>query len=360
MAPIKSIAGPPLPLDANFDFEAWRKVPKDLDIPADMSVQERNIYNSATEKANMDSVRATRSYELELRAGNTPPDTQDVGPKLKAYFSYTEDELSRMVEDPEYCQHVVQPVPPRLMDVILKKRKELAVKRKEEEERAKEKKSMLHGSMKMSGVTAINPLTRAPVVIPDVFLIAIKLRLHPALFWFTDKRLRFAVENPGELPTKKNPGISDDKALLDIVKLKAAWGSDDSAEGVSVLTWSNAMENFIEALKILSAAPDPTNPYSYADEMKKHFDFVKNLDDFEALFPVWYPVEKSLRNKILTNNRAYSESHWSSEIGMVLNAHKAAGRIQKGSFYSPALMRITDLGPSSSSLMPQPPPVSRP
>ncbi|KAJ6492097.1 hypothetical protein C8R45DRAFT_928403 [Mycena sanguinolenta] len=350
MAPIKSIAGPPLPLDANFDFEAWRKVPKDLDIPADMSVQERN----------MDSVRVTRSYELELQAGNTPPDTQDVGPKLKAYFSYTEDELSRMVEDPEYCQHVVQPVPPRLMDVILKKRKELAVKRKEEEERVKEKKSMLHGSMKMSGVTAINPLTRAPVVIPDVCLIAIKLRLHPALFWFTDKRLRFAVENPGELPTKKNPGISDDKALLDIVKLKAAWGSDDSAEGVSVLTWSNAMENFIEALKILSAAPDPTNPYSYADEMKKHFDFVKNLDDFEALFPVWYPVEKSLRNKILTNNRAYSESHWSSEIGMVLNAHKAAGRIQKGSFYSPAPMRITDLGPSSSSLMPQPPPVSRP
>jgi hypothetical protein len=62
------------------------------------------------------------------------------------------------------------------------------------------------------------------------------------------------------------------------------------------------MENFIEALKILSAAPDPTCPHSYAEEMQKHFKFVKNLDDFEALFPVWYPVEKSLRNKILTNN----------------------------------------------------------
>ncbi|KAJ7850503.1 hypothetical protein B0H14DRAFT_2581941 [Mycena olivaceomarginata] len=95
--------------------------------------------------------------------------------------------------------------------------------------------------MSQKWLLAANPLqkvilTRPPVVIPDIFLVAIKLKLHPALFWFTDKRLRFAEENPGDLPTKKNLGISDDKALLDIVKLKTTLGSDDTTEGVSVLT----------------------------------------------------------------------------------------------------------------------------
>jgi hypothetical protein len=95
---------------------------------------------------------------------------------------------------------------------------------------------MLQGSMKMSGVIEINPLTRPPVVIPDTFLTAIKLKLHPALFWFTDRHLRFAEENPGEIPTKKYQGVSEDKALLDTMKLKASWGSDDHVNGVSVLT----------------------------------------------------------------------------------------------------------------------------
>jgi hypothetical protein len=310
-----------------------------------MSVQERNIYNDTAEKTNMNSIRTTRSYERELLAGRIPPTTQDVGPRLVAYYGYTEDEWSRMVDDQEYCQHVVHPVPARLMDVIMKRRKEIAAKKKVDEEKAKEKRSMLQGSMKMSGVIEINPLTRPPVVIPDSFLTAIKLKLHPALFWFTDRRLRFAEDNPGEIPTKKNQGVSEEKALLDITKLKATWGSDDRVEGVSVLTWTNAMENFIDALRVLSAEPDSTCPHSYAEERQKHFHFVKNLDDFEALFPVWYPVERSLRNKILTNNRAYSESHWSNEIGMVLNAHKAATNIQKGSYYSSAPIRIADLLP---------------
>ncbi|KAJ7253721.1 hypothetical protein B0H12DRAFT_1323602 [Mycena haematopus] len=243
MAPIPSIAGPNLPLDASFDFAAWRKTPEDV-------------------------IRSTRNYERELQEDRIPLPTQDVGPKLAAslYYGYTEDEWSRMFVDP-YCEHVVNPVPAHLMDVMLKK-----------------------PSMKMNGVTQISPLTRPPVVIPLMFLVAIKLKLHPAFFWFTDKRPRFAEENPGDLPTKKNHG--------DL-------GLDDTAEGTSILTWSNAMENLIEAPKILSAAADPSSPHSYAEEMQKHFNFVKNLDNFEELFDVWYPVEKSLRNKILTNNRAY-------------------------------------------------------
>ncbi|KAJ7889824.1 hypothetical protein B0H14DRAFT_3429311 [Mycena olivaceomarginata] len=158
-----------------------------------------------------------------------------------------------MVDDQEYCQHVVHPVPVRLMDIILKRRKEIAAKKNVNE------------------------------------------------------------------------------------------------ENVLVLTWTNAMENFTEALKILTVAPDPRCLHSYVEEMQKHSKFVKNLDDFEALFPVWYLVEKLLCNKILMNNQVYSESHWSNEIGMVLNAHKVAASIQKGSFYPSALIRIADLGPAAPS-----------
>ncbi|KAJ7106312.1 hypothetical protein C8R44DRAFT_745383 [Mycena epipterygia] len=68
--------------------------------------------------------------------------------------------------------------------------------------------------------------------------------------------------------------------------------------------------------------------------MEKHFVFIKALDDFELLFPVWYPVDK-LRNKII-NNLAFNTTYWTSELGSVLNAWKAAKAISAGSFSAPA------------------------
>ncbi|KAJ7354030.1 hypothetical protein DFH08DRAFT_1076944 [Mycena albidolilacea] len=91
--PVNSVAGPSLPLDASFDLAAWGKNPPDLVISDDI-------------------------YEREVEAGRIPPVTPDVGAAMLPHYGYTEDEMGRMIEDREYCQHVVQPIPPSLMDTI--------------------------------------------------------------------------------------------------------------------------------------------------------------------------------------------------------------------------------------------------
>ncbi|KAJ7104051.1 hypothetical protein B0H15DRAFT_4746 [Mycena belliarum] len=345
MPPTRSVCGKDLPLDATFDFAIWRKQPKDLPIPDDMDLQERNQHNSDVQIANRASIRATRAYETMLNSGAVPPITVDIGPKLTSYYEYTEIEVEKMVTSVEFCERVVAPVPPKLLEFLLEERgkREKEAEKKKEEQKAKG--TDLTGSMVMSNVAQINALTRPPVSIPDLFLAAIKHRMHPSLFWFTDQRLRYAIENPSEIPTKKNTSILTvpDKSLLDCAKLKSLWGSDDSAANVSVLTWNNALENFIAAIKILSAAPDNDNPFSFAVEMLKHRDFFQALEDFEALFMVWYPVEKRLRNKILTNNLAFDVVYWTSEAGGAINAWKAARAFSSG-YYSLPLTKMADIG----------------
>ncbi|KAJ7828329.1 hypothetical protein B0H13DRAFT_2373263 [Mycena leptocephala] len=234
---------------------------------------------------------------------------KDVGAKLRAYYGYEQDEMQKMVDDPELCTHVLAPIPipPTLYAFILDARRtktKAEEAKKEAEKQAKDKPSKLAGTMIMSNVTHVNALTRPPVSIPPLFLAALKYKMHPSLFWFSDERLRFATEHPGKLPTKKNTSIAagDDKSLLDCAAMEKVWGSDDTCEASR-------------------APPTDENPFSYALEMKKHYDFFRALKDFEKDFAIWYPVEKELRNAIL-NNTAFDTAHWISEVGGVVWAWK--------------------------------------
>ncbi|KAJ7130514.1 hypothetical protein C8R44DRAFT_732029 [Mycena epipterygia] len=331
--PVTSRCGLDLPLDATFDYASWRKQPAEQPIPVDMDLQERKQHNHNAQMSNRISIRATRAYEDTVAAGIIPPTTTDIGKKLVPYYAYTPAELERMVGSEAFCTQVVAPIPPKLMEYILEernKRGKAADKKREEEKAAIEKGSDLQGSMVMSNITHINTLTRPIVTTPDSLLTAIKYRMHPSLF-------------------------SPEKSVLDVAKLKTLWGLDDTTEGVSILNWINTSDNFVAALVVLSAKPDNTNPFSYATEMKNHFDFIKALDDFKPLFPVWYPVDKKLRNKIIDNNLAFDANYWTSELGGALNAWKAAKAISAGSFSAPA-SRISDLGTIYGAFAPRPAP----
>ncbi|KAJ7357349.1 hypothetical protein DFH08DRAFT_798406 [Mycena albidolilacea] len=198
MAPLKSVCGLDLPLGDNFDFAAWRKIPKDMDIPNDMMLQERNQYNYDAEMHNRASISTTRAYELSLKQGFSTT-AKDVGAKLRAYYGYEQDEMQKMVDDPELCTHVLAPIPPTLYAFILDTRRaktKAEEAKKEAEKQAKDKPSKLAGTMIMSNVTHVNALTRSPVSIPPLFLAALKYKMHPSIFWFSDERLRFATEHP--------------------------------------------------------------------------------------------------------------------------------------------------------------------
>ncbi|KAK6975003.1 hypothetical protein R3P38DRAFT_3213899 [Favolaschia claudopus] len=182
----------------------------------------------------------------------------------------------------------------------------------------------------MSNITQPNSITRPPVL---------------PLFWFTDERIRFATERPGEIPTKKHTPLDDQSAdkifLVHIPKLSAAWGDDESVDGISVHTWVQASENFGKAIDRLSAAPDAANPHSYGVEFAKHRSFFLNLNDFEADFADWCQIEKKLRNELF-NGTAFDVSYWTGQVSGVVNAVKAARMVHSGTAIIPS-KRLKDL-----------------
>ncbi|KAJ7774566.1 hypothetical protein DFH07DRAFT_767256 [Mycena maculata] len=347
MAPTKSVCGEDLLLTDQYNYDTWRKQPEDINIPADMGLQEKNQYNYNAEMANHISISTTRAYETLVKSSGTPPAvTKDIGAKMKAYYKYTKEEVEDMVTS-ERFEQVVGPIPPTMLQFLIKERMTRAKKdeeKRKQEKDAKEKAPELAGSMVMSKAALIDPLTRSPVSIPVLFLAAIKYRQHPSLFWFTNDRLRYATENPGNMPTKKNIALAagTEKSLLDCTKLEVVWGSDVTAEGFTIFEWTEASANFLEAVQILSAKPDPTNQYSYAVELEKHQKFFAALPDFNRLFEVWYPVELQMRNKILDTDARFEVGIWKDEASGTIRAW----RIANGGPQIPT--SLADLGPNTS------------
>ncbi|KAF8180787.1 hypothetical protein K438DRAFT_1768325 [Mycena galopus ATCC 62051] len=107
-------------------------------------------------------------------------------------------------------------------------------------------------------------------------------KMHPPFFWFTDERLRHFVEIPTELPAKKNLSVASglEKTHLDIERLTAKWGGDESTLGVTAFDWLCASTNYLKALKTLSALLSVEHPFSYAVEFGKHRQFFCELRAF--------------------------------------------------------------------------------
>ncbi|KAF8137974.1 hypothetical protein K438DRAFT_1786190 [Mycena galopus ATCC 62051] len=253
-----------------------------------------------------------------------PRVSHDVGPPLQPFFKYNQDEIDLMVASDDYCNKVVAPVPPMMFGLIVKERICIA----KEKEEAKEKGPDLLGSM---------------------FLTAIKNKMHPPIFWFTDDRLRHATQFPTSMPLKKDTSGSG-KWILNCEKLIQEWGSDETSMGVTPLEWLNVFENYVAALKQLSAKPDAQNTFSYATEMDKHRSYFANRPDFEPDFHIWYPIERELRNKIL-DNTAFNAFYWHSETGRIVTGWKAAKALCKGTFIVPTV-KLADLAFNPASALP--------
>ncbi|KAJ7041131.1 hypothetical protein C8F04DRAFT_1177340 [Mycena alexandri] len=345
MAP-KSTCGQDLPLLRTFDFKAWRTPPADRDIPEDMSLRERNLYNHEVEVANSASKQLTRAYENTINDGETPETTVDVGKRLRASYKYTEQEMELMITSPDRCTTTLAPIPAPVLDIIIAERAKRAAAKKDEG------KSELAGSLVMPKAKKIDVLSRPPVTIPDVFLVALKHKLHPPLFWFTDARLRFATERCTELPMKKNTSLpnASEKSILDVTRLIKEWGSDENSCDISPLIWMQALKNFVKALEVLCPPTTLANPNacSYAEEMELDARFFIAMDDFELLFDVWYPEERELRNMILDNDIGFCKELWTSRVGNLITAYKVNLKITNGTLGS-RTSKLSDFSTISSS-----------
>ncbi|KAJ7862770.1 hypothetical protein B0H14DRAFT_3610786 [Mycena olivaceomarginata] len=303
MPPVNSQAGVPLPLPDTFDDVVWMTPPPDTDIPVLMDVKVRNKRNIVIDTFNNLSIDITRAH-MEAAQEGTLAEGQDVGPKLKAYFRYSDDELETLVVDNDYFI-LVSPIPPHVAMAVFEERrtrKKLAEEKKANNEKAKDKG--LLKSLVMANPIQLSAASRPPPKTPEILLVPLRYGTPLPIWWFTNAHLRFATECADQMPTKhQHPTSKDNSAakvsFVDITKLTKEWGGDDTTESNSLYIWAEAALNYTNAFKSLT---------------RKHFSFFKNVDDAEDLFEVWYSTEKELRNKIITACATLELNFWHSKV----------------------------------------------
>ncbi|KAJ6623194.1 hypothetical protein B0H10DRAFT_2213865 [Mycena sp. CBHHK59/15] len=346
-----SVTGLPLPLDNTFDFVAWMARPADWLIPADMDLQARNEWNYNSELANRTSICETKLYQFALSPTAPASSTNgiNVGARLIPFYQYAPAELELMVDSPYYCEKAVAPLPLSMVTYVVKERaKKVAAaeterlkKEKERADREKEKEKE-----KSAHVARVGDNTR--LVSSFHFH-----KLYPPIHWFTDDKLRLANERPHEMhlkqirPAATLTNLSPDKVtVIDIAKHISLWGSDDTTDRFSTHAWTQGSGNFLKALQRLCPAPDPANPM-FAHEYEQHFLFFSGLEDFEADFHIWYPIEKKLRLAIL-NKAQFVEATWVVKVQVAVSSFKAAKELARASALIPT-KRLADVDLHSGS-----------
>jgi hypothetical protein len=326
--------------------------PSDADIPVLMDVKARNKHNIVIDTFNNTSIDITRTY-MEAAQDGTLAAGQDVGPKLKAYFRYTEDELETLVVDNDYFL-LVSPVPPHVALAVFEERrtrKKLAEEKKADDEKAKAKGLMK--SLVMVNPIQLSAASRPPPSAPEILLVPLRYGTPLPIWWFTNTCLCFAMECADQMPTKhQHPTSKNNSAakvsFVDITKLTKEWGGDDTTESYLLYIWAEVTCNYTNTFKSLSTDANDLNPHTYSSELEKHFNFFKNVNDAEELLEVWYGTEKELRNKIITACTTFELNFWHSKVQGVILAQKVAKLVSASSALFTSL-RLSDAGKPPSS-----------
>ncbi|KAJ7874552.1 hypothetical protein B0H14DRAFT_3859813 [Mycena olivaceomarginata] len=320
-------AGVLVPVPDSFDFDAQVLAPAPRD-PTGRTLRMRNQHNLATEKFNEISVEQTLNCK-EDRANYV-----DVGPPLKAFYAYTQDDMTDMIYSEQYCADV-GPLPVFIRQQVNRSRR-IRTERADTEkvEKKKVKGRPVHGSMVLSNPITRLPGQRAAVTIPNVIRHSMAEGLYIPLHWFSDERLQFIQHRLHDVPTKlfrPEPSLefpSPDKVLVfDMPKMipMATWGSDESSACLSPLKWQQAATNMEAALTIVSEvvpsnAPDKA---TYASEFRKHRLFFANYDRFEDNYADWYPFEREARHQIL-QGFIFDGDYYVRQVDGLLHAKQAA------------------------------------
>lgn len=342
--PVISVAGLPLPLDNTFDFAAWSTIPDDMDIPAHLNIKARNKWNSDAETHNSTSIQLTRNYEAALSATAPANATTniDVGRPLMPNYQYTALEIEMMVSNQHFCESV-GPLPIAMLEYVVierMKREDLAkqLKEKKDKEREDKEKEKTKGTPLSGSVVTLNPLSLSSIArpvleIPVSFLTSLAHRKFLPLHWFSDENLKkanFAQEDifmekitpETKLDATSNP---DKVHVVSLSKMIPKWGNDKDTTHLTTHTFDQSSRNLLRAWDYLCGTNAP--PPTIASNLKLHIEFFTGLEAYESAFSIWYTEERRLRMLIFQHYQ-FDETKWTTEVGGILNAHRAVALIQ--------------------------------
>jgi hypothetical protein len=146
-------------------------------------------------------------------------------------------------------------------------RKKLAEDRKKADDEKAKDKGLLE-SLVMANPIQLSAASRPPPKTPEILLVPLHHGTPLPIWWFTNTRLHFATECADQMQTKhQHPTSKDNSAakvsFVDIIKLTKEWGGDDTTESNSLYIWAEAVVNYTNAFKNLSADASDINPHTY-------------------------------------------------------------------------------------------------
>ncbi|KAJ7768765.1 hypothetical protein B0H14DRAFT_2632844 [Mycena olivaceomarginata] len=202
----------------------------------------------------------------------------------------------------------------------------------------------LYGSLVYDDPRTISSNLRSSCSLPDVFLLSIRHKVPLPLHWWLDRTLQKAVEAPLSIPLTTartvvvSPLVPTEKVyVVDVTKASVLFGADDtSASHLTPSLWRQAMDNLLAAYKKLCPAFTP------ASELEKHFIYFFNLDIFDDMFSLWFPLEARLRQKILANS-VFSQTVYDQKIDALKSVHENAAAFGLH-LQAPSVQQISPIG----------------
>ncbi|KAJ6516106.1 hypothetical protein C8R45DRAFT_231728 [Mycena sanguinolenta] len=319
-----------LPLPATFDFAAYMTRP--ADVASSLDLLEKNAENVRIEKANRASCTLTRAYQAAATSG-AGVGSLDVGDKLCSFFAYSDEDKVLLVGD-EKVVEATGPLPVAMQLWVAGERlktakAEAAEKAKRDKDRAdkdradkdradkdradKEAEKVkaarpIDGTMRMTAPHSISSVAAAAPSIPAVFKVSLFHKIFFPLHWWEDETLARAIGFPHSIPTEQITAVQTTvlvaPASVRVVNVSKALKElgEEQAQNLTPGLWRQASVNQLQALKppcpsIVPGDPNPPGP-TYASEYEKHVLFFANLNIFEKMFHVWYPVEFKLRYEV--------------------------------------------------------------
>ncbi|KAK7029297.1 hypothetical protein R3P38DRAFT_2768481 [Favolaschia claudopus] len=269
--------GQALPLPSDFDYVLWTTRPTGIPPLPNMTLKEQNQQNVRIESENASSIAFTRAYENTAKAGPVPAGL-DVGKALQPFYVRSSKKLLVFSEQ---LRNSVSPLPTFLMEYIA------------------------------GEPHIISSALKGPPKIPSIFLMSLHHDVHFPLHWWSDRVVRDAFENAGSIPAHQIDAeqtaslVKPEKVfVVDVPKAIKMLGEEPSRPILSPNEWRGASQNLLEALRLICPPVDPNNPdtkNTHHSEYDLHVKFFANLEEFEAMYEVWYPVERELRKKIFSD-----------------------------------------------------------
>ncbi|KAJ7327630.1 hypothetical protein DFH08DRAFT_816467 [Mycena albidolilacea] len=292
-----------------------------------MSLREKNADNCLVERANNASLRLTRAYEAAAGSSAGVGDL-DVSARLQPFFSYTEEEKALLVASKDVVE-ASGPLPLFMTmwvagQRVLAAKGEAEEKKKRDEIKANPAGQTLKGAVPAGPTHRISSLVTSEIEIPKPFLGCLVQKIPVPLHWWTNSNLRKANNNPHWLPWRELTIEGKKILILETAKGEKILGDvEDEFKNLSPGKWREASVNFARALRIVSQevpADAPPGWSNTAIKYEQHVRFFAQVDDFDDTFPIWFKVEKDLRDRVLKGG-AFVESTWESKIGVMNAAH---------------------------------------